>query len=1156
MISKIAIRYLLVVLLGGFAIPTFAQYNSNVQGTVTDQSGGLVPKAKVTLHNLETDLDAVTETNDTGNYRFNAIPPGHYQVIVEASGFARKVTAVTVLTNQLAGVDVTVAPATATEHIVVTTEAPVLNPDETRVQATLQQSEIQQLPLQNGSILAVMRVAPGVTGIDEDRNLSIISIGGVNPNASSNGKSSYSDSFTMDGASIQSNSSGGNTLGSAATVEVTPNSDMIQEVSLETNTYAVDNGVGSSLRVNITSKAGTNDWHGDGQFRYTSAGLNAVPYTPRALNEAHVPMSRKWWTGTIGGPIWKDHTFVFFSYLHQTQQLSTTSAVQYMDPQFVSWAAQNFPNSIDVNQLMVPFEADKATFQNVANYGSSFGGTAPNCTFPIKPSQEFWAPATSQVPIPCNMPVLDNGVFSQQPKVDGWQLMSRVDQYFRGGKDRFYVSFFKSPQTSDFLWDVSKYNAHTPSDTKYFNINYTHTFTPTMLNQLSLNYQHYSGSFSGSQANGIPFLTLILGLGDPFGDTGGSVNPYFGTPGSPSNSKEQNHALRDDLIWAKERHNLKFGFTAIRNATFNNQAGWLSKPEVPIFLNWSDFFLDTPASYSIPATFNAATGAWQGFVSGADVWNYGLYAQDEWKIRPDLLLTFGLRWDDYGNPGRWGHGTLPFAQVFLGAGTTYEQQIAASYVKPVGNTFSGAMDKNVLPRLGVAWSPGGSHKWSIRGGIGLFEDQLGLSNVTSSLPSQPPEALGLSFSTSLPQFLDAAGTVPNPLATPSAANLYGNNPTGAAPFGFNYVPIKPLGFDSRGGVIQYIDPKTGAVTLYPVNVSGNDWKLSPQKTLNYSISVERELPSNIVLGVSYTGSRSWDLFYSGDFNDVVGDLLPTATTSWGTLNRPTSEWGNVTMLRNGYDAHYNALIILARRTRGNLTVQASYTRGDAEGDQTAGDSYSSVSGPLPFNVTNRFSASATYSLPTYVKEGWAKPLVEGWEISGLGVAQSGTPFTIMTTASFPGSPCAPSCSPASDGDFLANNAGNGNGGVSIPSLAYNVKGTGFSEKDYLYGIVPTTAFMVPTGYGTSTMVPQQGNEPWNMFRNPGYFAIDMALNKKFTFPWFQDRKCFLKLGGEATNIFNHVNLGPVQNNLSQGNFGQVTTANQSRVLQLVARFEF
>ncbi len=1130
---------LFVMCLLVFALPCYAQYNSNVQGTVTDPTGAVVPAAKVTLHNVQTGVDTVTSTDGTGNYRFNQIPPNDYQVIVEATGFARKITAVTVTTNELAGVDVAVSPATATMKVEINAEIPTINPDETRLQSTLQQGEIQKLPLQNGSIFEVLRVAPGVVGIDEDRNLSIISIGGNSPNASANGKNGASNLYLMDGASIQSNTNNGGTL---PTVQISPNADMVQEVTLETTTFAVDNGAGSSLRVNITTKSGTNDWHGDVGLRYTSNGMNAIPYTPGAINQAHVPELRKWWNGTIGGPIFKDRTFVFFSYLHQTQQLSTTSAIQYPTVDFANWAAGAFPNSVDVSKLMVPFAPDHASFQSVANTGKDWGyNSATNtCSFPIKPVYQFYLPSTSTVPIPCGLDVFDNGVFSQTPEVNGYQLNARVDQYFRGGKDRFYISYFKSPQMSDFLWYVSKYNSKTPSDSKYFNVNYTHTFSPTMLNQLGINYQRYDGSFYDAPSDVIPFLTLIIGIFDPFGAQGGGTPTYFGTPG-PSYSLEKNYGLRDDLTWVKGRHNLKFGFGALRNTRLSN-SGFNAKPSVPVFLNWSDFFLDSPAGYGLGAVINPATGAFQASITGASVYKYSLYAQDEWKIRPNLLLTFGLRWDDYGNPGPWGNGALPYAQVFPGTGANFQQQLSNSFVKKVGNAFSGSQNKNFLPRAGFAWSPGGNRKWSIRGGIGLFEDSLDLGAVTGSLSTQPPVALGLSYDHTLPAFLDAAGTVPNPLAHPSAVNLYGTTP-GKAPFGFNYAPVTPLGFDARGGVIQYIDPVTGAVTLYPANLNGNDNGLRAQKTALYNISIERDLGYNIVAGVTYTGSRSWDLNFSGDYNTIPGDKIT------GTLLRPTNEWGSVNFLRNGYSSNYNALILLLRRTKGALTVQGSYTRSAANGDQTAGDVYSSVSGPLPFDATNRFSAAATYEVPTFVKEGFAKRLVEGWQVSGLALVQSGNPFTVITTAQYDNSCVAKStCTPAANGDFLANGSNYG-----IPSLAYRVKGTGFSESQYLNGIVSPSAFVNPAGYGVT---PGQGNQPFNMFRNPGYFSIDAAIHKKTTLPWFGERTSSLQLGVEATNLFNKVNLGGVTNDLSNSSFGKVTTAFQSRVIQLVARFQF
>jgi hypothetical protein len=272
-----------------------AQLNSSVQGTVSDASGAVIPGAKVKLHNTQTGVDAVTETNPSGYYRFLYVALGEYEVTVEKAGFTKKSVTATVSSDQTIGINIALAPAATKTTVTVTTVAPGLNPEETRTQATLEARQIEALPLQNGSVLELLRVTPGVVGIDEDRVNWAINIGSANPLAAANGMQPDSNSYMLDGASIESNSH--SWAANYPFVYITPNPDMVGEVSLETTTFAVDNGSGSSMRVNFATKSGTNDWHGDVQYRYSSKGLTAVtPFTG-----TNSPFVRKWWMGSFWG---------------------------------------------------------------------------------------------------------------------------------------------------------------------------------------------------------------------------------------------------------------------------------------------------------------------------------------------------------------------------------------------------------------------------------------------------------------------------------------------------------------------------------------------------------------------------------------------------------------------------------------------------------------------------------------------------------------------------------------------------------------------------------------------------------------------------------------------------------------------------------------
>ncbi len=361
-----------------------------------------------------------------------------------------------------------------TAQVNVTAAYGQLNPDETRVQTTLEAQQIENLPLQNGSVLETVRLAPGVTGIDEDRSLSPVSINGNTLYAQANGRPNAGNTYQLDGVSIQDNT--GYASGINHNLTFAPAEDMVQEVALETNSFGLDYGSSSSMRVNFTSKGGTNRFHGSLGDRYSGRGLNATAdfASPAA------PNFRRWYTASLGGPIWKDRTFFFFSYLHQTQTSSSNSLIHYATNDFTgTWAPANYPNSVNVANLLVPFpigagsngQVATTTKTAVAAYASDlFSTNTPGvCGVPIKNAPFYAGTQIGITPIDCGMEIADTGIFNQSPRVNGFQVDGRVDQYFRDGKDRFYAAYVLAPQVSDFIWWRPGFNSTTPGGARYLN---------------------------------------------------------------------------------------------------------------------------------------------------------------------------------------------------------------------------------------------------------------------------------------------------------------------------------------------------------------------------------------------------------------------------------------------------------------------------------------------------------------------------------------------------------------------------------------------------------------------------------------------------------------------------------------------------------------
>ena len=1161
-------RLLLLALVAFTALTGHAQFNSNVEGTVSDQTGAVVPNAKVTLHNVETNIDLNDTTKAAGIYRFNAVGPGNYAVIVDAQGFAKKTTLVRVEQDQNASVNVALAVTGSTTVMSVSSTSEALNPDETRLQTTLDAELISNLPLQNGSVLETVKIAPGVTGIDEDRSLSPVSINGNTMNAQANGRPSAGNTYQLDGVSIQDNT--GYASGINHNLTFMPAEDMVQEVALEVASYGVDYGSSSSMRVNITSKGGSNKFHGTLGDRYSGRGLNSTA----DFSSPEAPNSRRWYTASLGGPIWRDRTFFFFSFLHQTQTTSANSLVHYATNDFTgTWAPANYPNSVNVKNLLVPFPVGSGTNGQVATTGKSgvtayasdlFSTSTPGvCAVPIKNAPFFVGTQIGSTPIDCTMEVVDQGPFNQSPRVNGFQIDGRVDQYFRGGNDRIYADYVLEPQVSDFIWWRPGFNATTPGGSRYINFNYTHIFTPSLISQASVSYVRFYNAFTSNTANTIPFLTLMIGGGDDGTD-------YFGTPADPAWQKAHNFQVHEDVTWNHGKHNIRAGFAGAELHQYSQSAGASAKAQVPIYFGWSDFLDDQPWSYGLD-TLSGTTGKFLANIQGSQVTQLGLYAQDDWKVKPNLLITLGLRWDDYGNPSRYGNGALPFVNMVSPSGNTLRQNIISNAIStaPVSNAFASNQAFNLLPRVGFAYSPFRGRKMTVHGGIGFYEDATNVGGVVNGLSINSPSYLNLAFC-----YLCVA-----PLNVVDPRNYYGSNWQAPAPFGntYSFPTITPTGVDSHGEVILN---EGGSPTVLTSSLLGVDPHLAPQKTTIYSVQVEKELKGNLVVGAGYSGSYSWDQYASGDYNSYPGDQIAHN----GTELRLSGEWAGIAESKNLTRGNYNALLVTARQNYHRLNWQTSFTwaktlvsGGLIDDIYDANHYYGPASGSVP----KSFNGSIAYELPGRGLHNFvARTVLAGWEISTIATAQSGTPFSLETTASFvPLSSALPSeggtgttdiTNPTNAGTYLAN--GNSASLVNIPA---GIKKSGYGRAQWKAGIfsslgytnhsVPTYAiaangapFTNPTGYGTA---PVYSNQGYNSFYGPGYLGVDSALHKKVLLPWFgQEGGSTLMMGVEGSNVLNRVNLsGPASTDLnavSTFGLGVSQGSNQARIFQLVAKFQF
>ena len=367
----------------------FGQFGSGIQGTVQDPSGGFVANATVSLLNTETQVSSKTKTNDSGSYRFISLAPGAYTITVEAAGFSKTAVNIKLETGQTLDLPVAVAVSGTSAQLVVTGEAPVLNTAETRNQLTLETQALAQLPMAGRSMISLVTTAPGAVGRG-------VTAGGspgsgvdnfsteTQVDVSANGVGSVGNMYVIDGLDISSAIRPG-------VLNMTPNPDSIQETSIQTNTFSVEYGRASSIQMLMTTKSGTEGFHGNIADYFTDQKLAAGTifvhkYAPYHSNNV---------SATVGGPIVpKKQFFFFFSYEPLRASSATGNGiVTYEDAAFTNWAKQNFPNTLGT-KLLTSYGPTGAVTTGVAKTAADlFPGTCGTSATNL---------------LPCSTPMVDS----------------------------------------------------------------------------------------------------------------------------------------------------------------------------------------------------------------------------------------------------------------------------------------------------------------------------------------------------------------------------------------------------------------------------------------------------------------------------------------------------------------------------------------------------------------------------------------------------------------------------------------------------------------------------------------------------------------------------------------------------------------------------
>jgi carboxypeptidase family protein len=1078
----------------------FAQFTASIQGIVQDPSGAAIPKASVTLANTATGASQVTTADASGNYRFVSIAPGPYRITAEAPGFAKSVAQVTLLTEQNLNVPIALKVGSVSDQVVVTTRAPIIDTADSRTQLTLENQAVAQLPIVGRNLVTLVTMAPGVSGLGTSTSGSPAS--GVDNysteeqvDASANGQGQNNNQYVIDGLDVTSGIRQG-------VLNLTPQPESIQETSVQVNTFSVEHSRAAGLQTIFTTRSGTDQFHGSASDWFNYQGMYANQHFVSSAKNHYKPFHSNNMDFAIGGPIIPHHnSFFYFALEPLRSSASAGGSVTFADPQFISFAQANYPNTVGTHILStyLPSGVGAISVQQTAQqvFGSACGGNG----------------------VPCTLPMIDQGSFGATQIRNGTQYFARIDQGFK--KERIYVSLFRTLLETGAASPMPQFSALNHTWQVAGQVGWTHTFSPNTLNEATAGQSRVEGVLgSGAKDYTVPSISV-----NGINADGGQA---YGVGFAQGDFIQHNYHWRDVLTHVRGTHTLKFGYEGWYGDDVEPFQGPWSQPKFS-FNNLLALAQDAPQSEG-GVMYNPQTGKQQLWDWDAASRTWGAFVEDTWKAKKNLTLTLGLRYDDGGNPWSKSASTV-FGNFYLGTGSTEQEKVASGFAKATHNALLSSVDNLWSPRVGVAWDPTGNGEWVVRGGFGVYNNWLTSANVQEEFRGSPPGLVNPTF---------FAGT-----ANPPIFSL-GNS--SKPPFGFTF-PTFPGGLNAQGGVV-------GANFA----IGGIDPHVKSPKANIWSINVQRRLSAIFAATVGYNGSHSYDIVSNGntigsvsygvDINVQPGDLIQHESLAPTRLN---PSFGSIAYAQNDRYGNYNGVFfdLKGRFTRG--FIDASYTRSSSKDDGLAYPTPTNPAqyyGPSIFDVPNRFSLSLNYELKGLTNHGKAAEFAtRGWGLSGTSIYQSGYPLTVVNRNAYnpicqnASAKCPSPSNPAvgyapGSGDYNAD----GNNLDYPDALSYKELS---DNKAWLGGAIPKSNFAVPA-FGS------EGNEKPMLFRQPNFIESNANFYKNTN---LTERVNF-QIRFEFFNIFNRANYANVDTNLPDGSFGQARGSHEPRFWQVGGRLSF
>ena len=1155
-----------------------AQTSGRIAGAVKDTSGAVIPNSKVVLLNSANGVKQNVTTDNDGVFTFAAVPVGQYELNVNANGFNpyRQTANLKIDVNTALTVDVILQVANDSQTVNVTENTAEVRTTDTQIGQTIESKQVVDIPLNGRSYTDLLAVQAGVSPVTTSGASNTSSGGGFGtvPAAgqantgqfSIHGQRESDNAYNLNGVSVQE------TIGQQA--GIIPNLDSILEFRILSSNVDAEYGSFTGGIINVVTKSGTNAFHGNLFEFFRNTHLDARNY----FSPERAVFHQNQYGGTFGGPIRKDKIFFFADYQGQRYiQGIETGFVSV--PSLANRAGDFGSASAFTGTVNGPYLAQVLSQRlgHQITQGESFAQVFPNGIIP----NSAWGAAPTQMLQYIPKPNVGADQFSTgqyKRRINDDKFAGRLDfNLTRFGTSSIYYIHdaynLDDPYPSGlggatlpsngFAYDAASFG--TDQSIIFSNI---HTFGTKTVNEVRFGSTRLNNSIGqpkggvgvslasqGIQAGG---EGIIQGFPSQAGVEGLFFNGFsIGTNPFSLVQVNDTYDLSDSLTRTAGNHTFKFGGRYIwyrvkqaPNLVANGTYSFFASGNQTTGNDYADFLLGLPDFYSqqsSPAFYEHAADG-------------NLFVQDSYRIRPNLTLNYGLRWD-YVTP--WAekyHQTTTFvqgveSQTFPGAPLGY---LVPGDVLPDGHKIPDGIAptplNNYSPRLGLAYAPnvskgilgaliGGPGKTSIRLGGGRF--------ITS------PQGLTVAYPT---------GNPPYGLTYTSPESPVMETPFIGALSGTQYVQQFPVHVPSYNVSLKNPDNNVDWSHYYPISGAGSVYyKNKTGYAMQYTLSLDRQISANSLLTFGYIGSLGRHLLTvhsanpgnpalclsvsqpsqvaagsptCGPFAENLVFTRKNGTVVNGTRGPFPNQIGTDAYYENMGNSKYNGLEVTFKRTAGPLTFLASYTYSKSY-DQTSNIQeqvdpydYHRLDGISAFDLKHDFVVSYNYDLP--VARLWRpNRLTSGWALSGITRFASGLPVTF-----------------ASSGDnYLVQVQNNGVNATSIDMPNYD--GTGYklnrnprNGKSYFN----TAAFTV-NAFGT------QGNSKRRMFYGPGIDNYDMALHKvtKLT----EARSLELRL--EMFNVFNHAQFypnGSVDGNIGDASFGQVLRTADPRIGQIAAKFRF